>query len=75
MTKQDIVTVHATYKQSLRQQLDRDHSLIKQLAEDMAEAATNIQGQGLQSFLQSRALFLDTVDKLHMNYCTLFADI
>lgn len=38
---------------------------IKILADNMAECATDIKGQGYTSFVSARSEFIDLVDRLH----------
>ena len=68
---QNLIDTQTEFKREVRKQLELDSLAIKQLAEDMAEAATNIQGQGLQTFIQTREQFLATVQRTREKYCTL----
>lgn len=46
----------------------RDSKNIKVLADNMAEAATNIQGQGYITFVTAREAFLDEMDRMLADY-------
>lgn len=46
------------------QKIKQDKALVKILADSMAEAATNIQGQGYPAFLNARETFLSEVDRM-----------
>lgn len=53
---------------SLLKKLLEDKILIRTLADNMAEAATNIQGQGYSVFLNSREIFLSEIDRMSSEY-------
>ena len=48
--------------------MKQDASLLKVLADNMAECATNIQGQGYGSFVIARETFLSEVDRIQKDY-------
>jgi len=45
--------------------IESDIVAVKVAAENMAECATDIKGQGYACFMQSRESFMETVEKLH----------
>lgn len=53
---------------SFLSQLKADSNLIKTLGDSMAEAATNIQGQGYGNFLNARETFLSELNRMHDEY-------
>lgn len=52
-------------------QIQADKCLLKQLADDMAECATNIQGYGYVGFVQAREKFFSELDRLSEQYSIL----
>lgn len=48
--------------------LREDNTQIKIMADNMAEAATNIQGQGYGNFVNARQTFLSEVDRISKEY-------
>lgn len=66
-TQQDQIKRHLISK------ITNDISMIKNLADDMAESATNIQGQGYLMFVQSREKFLSELDRVTEEYCALIS--
>ena len=49
-------------------QLHKDSNLLKVLGDNMAEAATNIQGQGYANFLNARETFLAELTRIQIDY-------
>lgn len=49
-------------------QLEQDKVHLKIMADNMAEAATNIQGQGYGSFVNARETFLSEIDRIVEEY-------
>ena len=58
-------------KNEMLLKLRSDTCMLKQLADEMAECATNIQGQGYVVILQSREKFLSELDRLSVEYTML----
>ena len=52
-----------TKVKQLAEEVSKDTQNLKDLAENMAECATNIQGQGYASFIASRENFLSELEK------------
>lgn len=48
--------------------MKQDAVLLKSLADNMAECATNIQGQGYANFVNARETFLSEVDRIQKDY-------
>lgn len=48
--------------------MKEDAVLLKTLADNMAECATNMQGQGLPAFVNARESFLSEVDRIQKDY-------
>lgn len=48
--------------------LDEELSNLKQSADNMAECATNMRGQGYQTFIQSREDFIEKVKNLQKQF-------
>lgn len=53
---------------SFLSQLKADSNLVKTLGDNMAEAATNMQGQGYANFVNSRELFISELNRMHGEY-------
>ena len=73
MTMQQLMADQKAFTQRLCEQMKKDHTTVKQLAEDMAECATNIRGQGYSAFMDARNRFLTQIEKMHDSYSELFA--
>lgn len=58
-------------KQSLRNKVNDDADCLNILVDELAERATNIQGQGLTLFLQTRKDFIFKVEELRSEYIAL----
>lgn len=58
-------------KQSLRNKVNDDADCLNCLVDELAERATNIQGQGLTMFLQTRKDFISKVESLRSEYVAL----
>lgn len=56
-------------QKDMLKQIREDSLLVKRLADNMAECATNIHGQGYSAFLDARETFLSELDKLYEEYC------
>lgn len=52
-------------------QVHKDTDELAQMAENMAECATNIKGQGYISFIQARDNFMKQLNKFRENYSSL----
>jgi hypothetical protein len=59
-------------RQSLRNKVNDDADCLNVLVDELAERATNIQGQGLTLFLQTRKDFIFKVEELRSEYIALF---
>lgn len=55
--------------------LKQDSILLKTLADSMAEAATNIQGQGYANFVNARETFLSEVDRIQKDYSSYLCSV
>lgn len=58
-------------RRKMRRKIINDAARLKQLADDLAECATNIQGQGYMEFVRCREVFLSEIDKMSEDYCVL----
>lgn len=72
MTVQQLMTDQKAFASRLCEQMEKDYETVKRLAEDMAECATNIQGQGYSAFIEARNRFLTQIEKMHDEYAELF---
>ena len=70
MGLQELVTKRVTAQNDLCCYVHDALYRIKVLADNMAESATDIRGQGYISFVTSRSEFLDEVDRLHEEIST-----
>ena len=52
----------------------KDNVHMKILADNMAEAATNIQGQGYAAFVNARETFLNEMDRISDEYSVFMCD-
>lgn len=55
-------------EQKFNERVREDNFYIRSLADNMAEAATNIQGQGYAAFVAAREQFLREMDRLCDEY-------
>lgn len=67
-TFEHLRTQRDTINNQIIDKLYDDKIHIKLMADDMAEAATNIQGQGYLSFVNAREKFLSEVDRIVEEY-------
>ncbi len=51
--------------------INDDKNRLRELADNMAESATNMHGQGYGAFIVSRDLFLSELDNISKDYCKL----
>lgn len=58
-------------RKEMRHKIVDDSKRLKQLADDLAECATNIQGQGYMNFVRCREVFLAEIDRVSDEYCVL----
>jgi hypothetical protein len=65
MAHQDTIKKHLVFK------INSDACLLRQLADDMAESATAIHGQGYSAFVNSRERFLSELTRVSDEYCML----
>jgi hypothetical protein len=72
MNIEKLVSIREQYRALLFDKIKSDRTLIRELAENMAECATNIHGQGYQAFIASREVFIDTLNRFEKEYDALF---
>lgn len=63
MCIENLLKQHEELRRQLSEEIGRDTQKLKQMAEDMAECATNIQGQGYVAFITSRENFLTELER------------
>jgi hypothetical protein len=68
MEMKSIRQQQASIREQLLSKLLNDNLKVKQLADDMAESATNIHGQGYSLFVHSREQFFSELDRLRDEY-------
>ena len=66
-SQQDTIKKHLIFK------INNDACMLRHLAEDMAESATAIQGQGYSVFVNARELFLSELGRVTDEYCSLIS--
>ena len=71
MEYQDLQEQQKIIRRKMRLKIIDDATRLKQLADDFAECATNIQGQGYMNFVRCREDFLCEIDRMSENYCAL----
>lgn len=71
MGLQELRAKQEQLQNQMLKQIKEDSILLRVLADNMAECATNIQGQGYATFLQARENFLTELDRLYDDYCFL----
>ena len=64
----DLIEQKKKINEQIVKKMYEDTELLKRLADDMAEAATSIQGQGYSRFIETRNLFFNTINKMHKDY-------
>ena len=72
MEIKDLQEQHKNIRREMRRKIADDTIRLKKLADQLAESATNIQGQGYMEFVRSREVFLSEIDKLSEG-CWIFA--
>lgn len=55
--------------------MKEDTEVLKKLADDMAEAATTLHGQGYMRFIDARTIFLNEMDRIYAEYATLVSSL
>ena len=65
---QKLKTQRDTINNLIIDKLEQDKVHLKIMADNMAEAATNIQGQGYGSFVNARESFLSEIDRVVEEY-------
>lgn len=63
MCLKQLIDQHDKLREQLLLQINRDASRLCDLADTMAECATNVQGQGYSAFINARKDFMDEIDK------------
>lgn len=68
---QDLVSKQVELDAILTQKIHDDTEMIMQLADNLAESATMIQGQGYGVFVRAREQFFATLKEIGTNYAGL----
>ena len=68
MTITNLLKQKVTINDEIQQKMLRDKAEVIRLADAMAEAATNMQGQGYGAFINAREEFLETIRSMHEDY-------
>ena len=63
MCIENLIKQHDELNRQLATEVSRDTQRLKEMAETMAECATNIQGQGYSAFITSRENFLTELER------------
>lgn len=71
MKIQELQEQQKAMRKEMRRKVADDAIRLKQLADDLAECATSIQGQGYMNFVRCREVFLAEIDRMSDEYCTL----
>ena len=68
MTITSLLKQKVSINDEIQQKMLTDKAEVIRLADAMAEAATNMQGQGYGEFIKARENFLETIRSMHEDY-------
>jgi superoxide dismutase len=68
MFLQDLIKQQNTLHAKIVDQIENDTQTLQTLADNMAECASNMQGQGYSSFINARENFLSELQRIKGNY-------